>query len=323
MSNLEDVFLKINQEFAPDLFGDLNSFDQSKNSSFNNSVETGNNYKSIGHSTYDKSRNEKTDIEGGDSKDGASSGSDSDGNSQDLYVDPVDNQNLIRGSSCTRSCTASSAKRFTIYKRDWCGLLCQVVIPLVLVLFGLWLSSGPTKLSQSPPRHMSTGWYPSKQRILLNDKPYNMTGDGGDIKGSDLIDLLPNATEDFWDVTLVKENLTYNDFFYKVYDFRNEGDVYPYRYGSYQIYHANKNELLMQFVNYLNVTSQDVTGMFPQFMLQTMLRAMLDDPELIFDITLVPYPVYEVQKNQEEAARAYDFAFMTAIALALIPCVMV
>lgn len=26
MSNLEDVFLKINQEFAPDLFGDLKGF---------------------------------------------------------------------------------------------------------------------------------------------------------------------------------------------------------------------------------------------------------------------------------------------------------
>lgn len=55
-------------------------------------------------------------------------------------------ENLIRGSSCARSCTASSAKRFIIYKRDWCGLLCQVVIPIVFVLFGAWITSGPTKL---------------------------------------------------------------------------------------------------------------------------------------------------------------------------------
>ena len=32
MTNLEDVFLKINQEFAPDLFGDLKKFDDSRNS---------------------------------------------------------------------------------------------------------------------------------------------------------------------------------------------------------------------------------------------------------------------------------------------------
>ena len=36
MSNLEDVFLKINQEFAPNLFGDLRSFSDSKNSSQSN-----------------------------------------------------------------------------------------------------------------------------------------------------------------------------------------------------------------------------------------------------------------------------------------------
>lgn len=70
-------------------------------------------------------------------------------NSQDdmkVFEDPADVANLIRGSSCARSCTASSAKRFIIYKRDWCGLLCQIVIPLILVLFGLWLSTGPSKL---------------------------------------------------------------------------------------------------------------------------------------------------------------------------------
>lgn len=37
MSNLEDVFLNINREFAPDLFGDLRSFSDSKNSSSENS----------------------------------------------------------------------------------------------------------------------------------------------------------------------------------------------------------------------------------------------------------------------------------------------
>ena len=71
-------------------------------------------------------------------------------------------ENLIRGSSCTRSCSASTGKRIIVYQRDWCGLLCQIVIPLVLVLFGLWLTSGPSKLHQSPPRPLSTGFLPYK-----------------------------------------------------------------------------------------------------------------------------------------------------------------
>jgi len=130
-----------------------------------------------------------------------------------------------------RSCTASGAKRFVIYKRDWCGLLCQIVIPLTLVLFGLYLTSGPTKLTQSPPKTLSTGWYPYKQRILFSEQPYNMTGDGGDIMGSQLAAMLPNATEAF-EVTYVG-NLTYLDFYNQVYATRNEGPLLPYRYGSY------------------------------------------------------------------------------------------
>ena len=35
MSNLEDVFLKINQEFEPDLFGDLKGFNDSSRDSTN------------------------------------------------------------------------------------------------------------------------------------------------------------------------------------------------------------------------------------------------------------------------------------------------
>ena len=60
MTNLEDVFLKINQEFAPDLFGDLKGFDDSRSSGGDasglfdqgqtNSKE-GTIAKSIGHST--------------------------------------------------------------------------------------------------------------------------------------------------------------------------------------------------------------------------------------------------------------------------------
>ena len=80
MSNLEDVFLKINQEFAPDLFGDLKSFDNSrssgnisKDSSYDKLRPSSDYAKSIGHSTGVG----KSDVERG-SQD---SGSDSDNNS--------------------------------------------------------------------------------------------------------------------------------------------------------------------------------------------------------------------------------------------------
>ena len=42
-----------------------------------------------------------------------------------------------------------------------------------------------------------------------------------------------------------------------------------------------------------------------------------------FDVTSTPYPIYYKFKELEEAGKAYDFVFMTAIAMALIPCVMI
>ena len=59
MSNLEDVFLKINKEYAPDLFGDLKGFDASRNSdNMDDSVSSTKKqemHNSIGHSTMEQS----------------------------------------------------------------------------------------------------------------------------------------------------------------------------------------------------------------------------------------------------------------------------
>jgi len=155
----------------------------------------------------------------------------------------------------------------------------------------------------------------------MNMNPVNMTNDGFDVMGSELYAALPNSTEAF-DVRYI-ESANYTDFYNQVFEARNDEPLYPYRYGSYQIFQANKKSNLYQIVNYLNVTSQDVTAMFPQYMYQAILRVATDDPTFNFDVTSTPYPIYQAFKDIEEAASAYDFVFMTAIALALIPCVMV
>ena len=121
----------------------------------------------------------------------------------------------------------------------------------------------------------------------------------------------------------VANSTSYTEFYDEVYEARNEGDPFPYRYGSYNIYEANRVTNTYQVVNYLNITSPDVTAFYPQYLYTAILRAALDDPDLNFNVTSVPFPVYQKFKDYEEAAGAYDFVFMTAIALALIPCVMV
>lgn len=49
----------------------------------------------------------------------------------------------------------------------------------------------------------------------------------------------------------------------------------------------------------------------------------LDKPNLKFNVVNRPFPIYQKFKDLEAAAGAFDFVFMVAIALALVPCVMV
>lgn len=63
--------------------------------------------------------------------------------------------------------------------------------------------------------------------------------------------------------------------------------------------------------------------MYPQYMYQAILRVATGDPNFTFSVTSTPFPIYQQFKDIEEAASSYDFVFMSAIAMALIPCVMV
>ena len=97
----------------------------------------------------------------------------------------------------------------------------------------------------------------------MNENPKNMTGDGFDVSGSELAAALPNATTAF-DVKFINDTeMNYTEYFNTVYEYRHELPLFPYRYGSYQIFNANKKANLYNIINYLNCTSSDAAAMFP------------------------------------------------------------
>jgi hypothetical protein len=46
----------------------------------------------------------------------------------------------------------------------------------------------------------------------------------------------------------------------------------PYSYGSYFIYEANNSTKQFKVASLLNLTSQDATALYPQFMYESILR---------------------------------------------------
>ena len=100
--------------------------------------------------------------------------------------------------------------------------------------------------------------------MLMNENPVDMVGDGFDVPSADIFANWPNATQ--FEVDYVTEDMNYTEFYNAVFEARNNEPMYPYRYGSFQVYHANKNDQTWAVINYLNVTSQDVTAMYPQYL---------------------------------------------------------
>ena len=81
--------------------------------------------------------------------------------SMDSDDDDQNDENLVRGSSCPTTVGASVIKRWNIYRRDYCGFICQVISPLILIFFGLLLYTAPSTLTQSPEKFLGTSLYPN------------------------------------------------------------------------------------------------------------------------------------------------------------------
>ena len=70
--------------------------------------------------------------------------------------------------------------------------------------------------------------------------PADASEENGDITGETFAANLPNYTSPLqpWVVDFVEED-SYLDFFNAFYDSRNNEPLYPYRYGSFQVFQAN------------------------------------------------------------------------------------
>jgi len=66
-----------------------------------------------------------------------------------------------------------------------------------------------------------------------------------------------------------------------------------------------------------------VTGLYPQFIYESVLKVATGNPNFEFSVTTQPYPVLYVFKERALATNAFNFAFMVGIGLSLIPTVIV
>lgn len=103
-------------------------------------------------------------------------------------------------------------KRFNIYKRDKCGLCCELIAPIVLVLVGLGLLQIPF-LKDSPAFTLDTSAYPGPQRMLFNSE--NVLSTANEYTPADLVGNLPDQS--YWQITYdTTPDISYTDYYNQV-----------------------------------------------------------------------------------------------------------
>lgn len=73
-------------------------------------------------------------------------------------------------------------------------------------------------------------------------------------------------------------NAVLTQFDVDVFSQRNITPLVPYRFGSYLIYEANNKTNQYYVSNFINLTSQDVTALYPAFMYEAILKVATGNP---------------------------------------------
>ena len=188
--------------------------------------------------------------------------------------DPLEG-NLVLGSNCCNNTYALLIKRAQIYGRDICGLMCELIVPFLMVLMGCGFAQ-IKYLKNSPPRLLEPSQFPLPQRIAMNQ--FDVIPPT--VVGQDPIAFynnLPNVADSFTLTELTETE--YYPFYDAIFNERTVGKPQPTRYGSYQIYQADGVAHNYQVNAQLNLTSQDVTALYPQFMYESILKTAMNDPD--------------------------------------------
>ena len=153
-------------------------------------------------------------------------------------------------------------KRFNLYKRNYKGIIFEILIPVLLVLIGFGFSKVQF-FYDSPARVLSPAEYPMKQRIQANLNL--MRTSSSNFTPRSIIESLPMYDQAF-DVTFrnyssistsngANERPVLELFDSDIFEARLVEPYDPFRYGSYFIYEANKNNMQFKVANMLNLTS--------------------------------------------------------------------
>jgi len=207
--------------------------------------------------------------------------------------------------------TAIFIKRLLISIRNWGAIINELIVPIILILFGMILTKIPT-FFDGDTRWLEPGAYELPQRVIINDNAYS-----GNVNVDTLISYFDKDMPAIkYTVSGNTDNELYHGF--DEYSFNTRG-VDPYRYGSLFIKTLDTKAKLYEYVIFCNISSQDSAGAFVGIFTQSVMRIATGNPNFKIKFANSPLPLsYEV-RNREDAKNGNMVTNALVISFALLP----
>ena len=81
----------------------------------------------------------------------------------------------------------------------------------------------------------------------------------------------------------------------------------------------NNSTKQFKVATFVNVTSQDVAGLYPQFMYESVIRLATGNPDVKFKVTNTPFPMTTALSKQEATVSGVFIAFVAGSSAVCLP----
>ena len=207
-------------------------------------------------------------------------------------------------------------KKLILSKRNIKGLLVDLLVPILLIIIGVGLST-ISFYRNSAQRPLSPTLFPNPQRVMFNTNP--VAGGGSP---ADIINLI-NSPESFEFKGIQTQSTddisTLEVFDTTIFNAGKENPLKPYRFGNYFFHTVNLVNNIYKVVSFVNSTSQDAPAAFPNFIYEAILRKATGVNDLSFTTVNDPMPVVQIWLDNDKGNNSFVMTLIIGIAFSLIP----
>ena len=200
-------------------------------------------------------------------------------------------------------------KRAIITMRTWLTLLIELLVPAALIIWGFGLTLISTYFN-GPVRWFTPALFGTPQYIVYNQ------GAAGDSVGAFISNLGQGFTGSPVTLSGTSDYTYMHSFDDTLFQSRN---VNPNRYGSVYIKTFDRASMTYSFAIFTNSSSQDSSGAFLGFFLQSVVRTVLQNSNMQLNFANAPLPLRYSTMQLQESADGGTVSVALVIAFALVP----